>query len=245
MTIWRQAVSGAREPVATFSTEPCTSTLGDPELHRAGGAVLLVVPERFPQNGHSDGDHALVLEAGRWVPVDTEDWKRRLEARLPPMRAADTYVRIDWDALTGRGPMRFPDDPICCPTGGRVTAWLELREHRLAIRSVAFQPAPDAPREEVLRASARIGGLDLPAGTRVVYGEGGALRLAQPPRDVVLGGVPVQGGSTVEIDEGGTVGVATLSRPWTHQGAQVPAGRRVYLQPDGGFVEGLRPAPGR
>ncbi|HYV48472.1 MAG TPA: hypothetical protein VFA20_26615 [Myxococcaceae bacterium] len=243
VTIWRPTASGAREPVATFATEPCESTLGDPEIHRAGGVVLLVVPEQFPQNGHPDGDHALVLEAGKWVPVDAEDWRRRLESRLPPMRAADTYVRIDWDALTGHAPMRFSDDPICCPTGGEVTAWLEVRERRLAIRSVAFRPAKDAPREEVLRAPARIGALDFPAGTRVVYGEGGALRLAQPPRDVVLGGVPVKGGSTVEIGEGGSVGTATLSRPWKHQGVAVPAGERVYLQPDGGFVEGLRPTP--
>ena len=149
----RAVQSGALRPLLEVAFEEGLFNGGSAELVAAADRTFLVVRVDVPGTGNFNQDVVLHWHAGRWQQIDGNAWLS--EFTLPPCYEIWKGRRADLKALRGDSAVWVAGDANCCPSGGEVSADLEVRDRALRIRMQASKLAElDAFRKDPERAEA-------------------------------------------------------------------------------------------
>jgi hypothetical protein len=80
-----------------------------------------------------------------WQRLDVTSWYADINSYVPPGYAVHGVSPDHFDLINLRNisPVRRMDDPMCCPSGGIVTATFQWVDLVLAIREVVYDPDAD------------------------------------------------------------------------------------------------------
>ena len=122
------------------SLQPLLEVVLPHGLFGGGSAELVTTPQRtflvvrvdVPGTGSFNQDVVLHWNAGRWEQLDPNAWLS--EFTLPPCFEIWKGRRADLKALRGVSAVWVAGDANCCPSGGEVSAELEVRGRALRVR---------------------------------------------------------------------------------------------------------------
>lgn len=149
----RVGQSGALQPLLEVGFEEGLFGDGSAELVATTARTFLVVRVDVPGTGNFNQDVVLHWNADRWQQIDGNAWLS--DFKLPPCYEIWKGRRAELKALRGESAVWVAGDANCCPSGGEVSADLEVRDRALRIRQQASKLAElDTFRKDPERAEA-------------------------------------------------------------------------------------------
>lgn len=112
----------------------------DPEVVENGYGKILVIPERLTGTGAGTDARYLIWTRGRWKRIESDSWRRDLQARLPDRHGIRKGIPVDIRNMRFESPLWRDGDANCCPTGGNVRVELIIRDGRLEIGNIVRIP---------------------------------------------------------------------------------------------------------
>lgn len=152
----RAGRSGALWPLLEVGFEDGLFGDGSAELVATPDRTFLVIRVDVPGTGNFNADVVLHWSGEGWVQVDAAKWLTDFD--LPRCYEIWKGARADLQTFRGRSAVWVEGDANCCPSGGEVTATLELRDRAIRVRSQEPKLVPletlrkDPERAEVLKA---------------------------------------------------------------------------------------------
>lgn len=125
--------SSALWPLLEVGFEDGLFNDGSAELIATPDRTFLVIRVDVPGTGNFNADVVLHWNGRGWVEVDAAKWLADFE--LPRCYEIWKGARADLEAFRGRSAVWVEGDANCCPSGGEVTATLELRDRAIRVRS--------------------------------------------------------------------------------------------------------------
>ena len=113
---------------------------GAVEFHATDAGASIAIRIDVPGTGSFNNDVVLQWTSGRWVEIDANTWVSELT--LPQCYEIWKGRRADLKTLRGQTPVWVAGDANCCPSGGEVTATLEIRDRAIHVRSQQPQLVP-------------------------------------------------------------------------------------------------------
>lgn len=126
---------------------------GTAEFHETDAGPVIAIRIDVPGTGSFNNDVVLQWTNRRWSQIDPNKWVSELT--LPPCYEIWKGRRADLKAMRGQSSVWVAGDANCCPSGGDVTAALEIRDRAIRVRHQQpqlvplekFQKEPDRARE--------------------------------------------------------------------------------------------------
>ncbi len=113
---------------------------GAAEFHSTDAGPVIAIRIDVPGTGAFNNDVVLQWTGGRWAQIDANKWVS--EITLPPCYAIWKGRRADLKTMRGQSSVWVAGDANCCPSGGDVTAALEIRDRAIRVRSQQPQLVP-------------------------------------------------------------------------------------------------------
>src|SRR5215475_2975720 len=106
---------------------------GTPRIIQSPAGKLLDVPGSMDGTGAFNAGSLYALEGDKPEEIDIESWLDDLAKRLPKGWGAWKGIFPDYRTLSASTPLWKSGDGNCCPTAGRATIKLGIRDRRLVI----------------------------------------------------------------------------------------------------------------
>jgi uncharacterized protein len=118
-------------PVIATAVE--SVTFGSPVVVQSPTGKLLNVPGMMAGTGAFNAGSLYLMDGEKLSEIDTESWLFDLARRLPKGWGAWKGIFPDYAKLTAATPLWKSGDGNCCPTAGRATLRLGIKNGRLVI----------------------------------------------------------------------------------------------------------------
>lgn len=122
--------------------------LGVPVLSESKHGTFITVP-RIGGGSGAESKDVVVRQADRhrWIEVDAASWRTEVERRIPRPLIALGNAPLDLANLAAELNLLRPNDPRCCPTGGKAEVRLALRDDVLVVDGITFRQGtrPSSP----------------------------------------------------------------------------------------------------
>ena len=117
---------------------------GTPRIIPSPAGRLLDVPGSMDGTGAFNAGSLYALEGDKPEEIDIESWLDDLAKRLPKGWGAWKGIFPDYRTLGASTPLWKTGDGNCCPTAGRATIKLGIRDRRLVIVDLHIRPGEGA-----------------------------------------------------------------------------------------------------
>jgi hypothetical protein len=113
---------------------------GSPKIIKTKARTLIQIPIRAEGTGAAQNDGILVWKDGKLHEINALSYEAELESHLPPGLGVNKGIYPDYEKMTVETGVWKKDDPNCCPSGGKLSAKLSLKNDRVVIDSYQFKP---------------------------------------------------------------------------------------------------------
>ncbi|MFZ1741713.1 MAG: hypothetical protein WAT93_02605 [Pontixanthobacter sp.] len=103
--------------------------------------VVFHIPGRMGGTGFGNADVLLVRTKQQWHRVNLDEWFDQVNALLPDGFEIRQGVRFDFREMFAYSPVWRPEDGQCCGSGGTVFIDFRVKEWKLAVDRLAFNPS--------------------------------------------------------------------------------------------------------
>lgn len=107
-----------------------------PATPRSPAGTLLWIPGHMEGTGNFNAERLYFSHDGSWEDIDTTSWQDDMARRLPHGLYAAKGIYPDYRKMTAATPLWGPTDGNCCPSGGRATFRLGLKDRRLSLEDI-------------------------------------------------------------------------------------------------------------
>jgi copper chaperone CopZ len=111
-----------------------------PKIIQNNGRSLIQIPIRAEGTGHYQNDGILAWQDGVLHEVNATSYESELASHLPPELSINKGIYPDYKTMTVETSLWKKDDPNCCPTGGKITARLGLKNDKVVVESYHLKP---------------------------------------------------------------------------------------------------------
>ena len=112
---------------------------GTPRIIQSPAGKLLDVPGSMDGTGAFNAGSLYALDGDKPEEIDIESWLDDLAKRLPKGWGAWKGIFPDYRTLSASTPLWKTGDGNCCPTAGRATIKLGIRDRRLVITDLQIR----------------------------------------------------------------------------------------------------------